>query len=548
MNFLSKLKQPYSLTVGKIAVCVFFAFFLFIGFISTGSYGQPWDEQDEMDILRMNLWEYAQNLGMDEAAFEERAQSAALTISTLVPISQSIEQDHGISVFYPLAGVVMDSDMTEYTRMIIWHLYCWVIFTFGAYALYACCRALGLSRFIGLLAACFLLITPRFFAEGHYNNKDIALMTLTLCTLWQGLALMKKPTYLRGLCFALVGAFAANTKVVGFAIWGLCGIFVVIRQIIHRSFTMKTLSIGLVTLLSFFAFYALLTPALWADPLAFIDYLVRNAMAFQRWQNYILFRGIVYDLTQTTLARYYLPYMIIATTPFWLLGAIAIGQIAAVISISKKDVQKEKLDQKLGLLLTTVLWLLPLAFALVTKTTVYNGWRHFYFIYGPMLLLAAFGVSALWRVLFNHHIVMQCITAVLIFCMATTSIGIATQHPYQYTYYQALSPFNQADYLELDYWNLSATNALHMLADEVQGDIRIGYTDIWSQNALKHGIFTLPEDLAQRFIITDTDAEYLLENPTYSNFSGFTPSANMESLIDIVAYKQCIMRIYEITP
>ena len=43
----------------KIAVCLFFAAFLTLGLVTAADYGQPWDEQDEMDILRMNLWEYA---------------------------------------------------------------------------------------------------------------------------------------------------------------------------------------------------------------------------------------------------------------------------------------------------------------------------------------------------------------------------------------------------------------------------------------------------------------------------------------------------------
>lgn len=545
MNSSIKSEPSRSFTIGKVSVCVFFAFFLILGFLSMEGYGQPWDEQDEMDILRMNLWEYTRALGMDESAFVSRAQSADLTINALTPISQSIEQDHGISVFYPMAGVVMNGSMPEHTRMILWHMYCWAIFTLGAYALYACCRLIGLSHFLGLLAATILLISPRFFAEGHYNNKDIALMSLTLCTLWQGISLMKKPSYPRALCFAFAGALAANTKVVGFAIWGLCGIFVLIRQIINRSFTRKTLMIGLLTAVSFFVFYALLTPALWADPSAFISYLVGNALAFQRWQNYILFRGTVFDLTQTTLPRYYLPYMIWVTTPIWILITIAIGQISAVVSVCKKNALVQRLDQNLSLILITLLWVLPLAFAVATGTTVYNGWRHFYFLYGPMILLAAYGVSTVWRKLYDHRILMQCLTALLIFSMVTTAIGISTQHPYQYAYYQSIVLAQGSDYLELDHWNVSATNALRKLAQQVDGNIQIGYSDLWSQNALEHAVFTLPEDEAARFTVVDGDAKYILENPTYSNFSGFEPTDTMEPIVTIISSKQPIMRIYE---
>ena len=45
------------------AVCAFFAVFLALGLLTAADYGPSWDEQTEMDILRMNLWEYARVLG-----------------------------------------------------------------------------------------------------------------------------------------------------------------------------------------------------------------------------------------------------------------------------------------------------------------------------------------------------------------------------------------------------------------------------------------------------------------------------------------------------
>ena len=92
------------------AVVLFFAAFLLFGLFTAADYGAPWDEQDEMDILRMNLWEYARAFGLDESAFEKRAALGSdLTISVLTPISESIEQDHGIAAFYPMVGVVMSN-------------------------------------------------------------------------------------------------------------------------------------------------------------------------------------------------------------------------------------------------------------------------------------------------------------------------------------------------------------------------------------------------------------------------------------------------------
>ena len=116
----------------RLAVLAFFMAFWLLGLLTAGDYGPCWDEQDEMDILRMNLWEYARALHLEESAFEKRAREGnGLTISALTPISQSIEQDHGIAAFYPLAGVVMSESLSENARSLWWHMGCWTLFTLG---------------------------------------------------------------------------------------------------------------------------------------------------------------------------------------------------------------------------------------------------------------------------------------------------------------------------------------------------------------------------------------------------------------------------------
>ena len=511
-------------TFPRWAVGLYFAAFLLLGLLTAADYGAPWDEQDEMDILRMNLWEYARALGVDESAFEKRAALGGdLTISVLTPISESIEQDHGIAAFYPMAGVVMSESLTEAQRSAIWHTWCWCIFTLGAFALYGVCRQLGMERGMALIAPLMLLLSPQFFAHGHFNNKDIALMALAACVLWQALRLMKNPTFAAGIVFSFFGALAANTKVVGVALWGLCALFVLIAQIHNRRMNSRVWAVAAVTLVSFAGFYALLTPALWGNPAAFIRYLVVNALGFQRWQNLILFRGAVFNLRQNRLPIYYLPYMVLATTPVWLLVLMAIGTMKAAI-------RKPRLD----LWLVLLIWTLPLGFAVMTRTTVYNGWRHFYFIYGPMLVLAAWAISRMPK--------KKWLTVVLAVCLLGSAVDLAVNHPYQQTYYQPLVRLRGEDYNELDYWNVSARDALEALADNTQGELSIAPADLWTEDALQKGLLLLNEKTAQRFTVAE-DAQYVLLNPTYQNFSGYEPVG--DPVVELKAYGQSIMQIYE---
>lgn len=528
------------------AVCAFFAVFLALGLVTAGDYGPSWDEQTEMDILRMNLWEYARVLGLDESRFETlAARQGPLSIETLRPISQSIEQDHGTAAFYPFGWVVLDLSLTGAQQSALWHMACWAVFTLGGFALYAALRQMGLSRGWALLGPVCLLLTPPFFAHGHFNNKDIALFSLSLCGLWQALALARRPGFARGVCFALCGALAANTKVAGLALWGLCALYVLIRLLMERRMTPRVWGVAGVTVLSFAALYALLTPALWADPAAFFGYLLSNAVAFQRWNGYVLFRGSVFDTTSQPLPWYYLPYMMLATTPLWVLLLCAAGTAAALWTGARRLRARDA--SGLVPLLAALLWLLPLAFAVLTGTRIYNGWRHFYFLYGPMLALAVLGARGLWT--HTRGAKRRAFAALLGLCMALTGVGIATQHPYQYAYYQPLVQLRGTDYNELDYWNVSARDALVRLAEAYEGELTVEPADLWSDYALQRSLDVLPEDLAGRFICLPEGggARFVLSNPTYACFSGFSPGADMAECVTLSAYGYPIMILYERT-
>ena len=516
----------------RLVAAVFFVAFWLLGLLTAADYGPGWDEQDEMDILRMNLWEYARQLHLDESAFERRAQTEGLTISALTPISQSMEQDHGVAALYPLAGAVMSESISEGTRSLLWHMACWTLFTLGALALYASAREMGLGPLWALPGPVMLLLSPRFFAQGHFNNKDIVFMALALCLLWTALRLMQKPTVPRGLLFALAGAYASNTKVAGMALFGLCGLMVILHLALQKRLNRRVWAVGGTAFAAFIILYALLTPALWQSPIAFVRYLITNALSFQRWSNWVLFRGTVFKLAQQSLPWYYLPYMILSTTPLWALLLITVGAVWALRRILFRRDMKA--------LLVLLMAFLPLAFAVLTRTTVYNGWRHFYFLYGPMLLLAVCGLHGLIRA--AKPLPRRLLTGGLALCMALTGVGLITQHPHQQAYYQPLVQLKGTDYNELDYWNVSVREGLAQLAEQTEGTIRISGCDLWADDGLAKAVLALPAALQSRFEIVESGGDYVLVNPTYALFSGYQTDAS--PVVTLSSYGQPILNIY----
>ena len=610
------------------AVGAFFALFLLLGLLTAGDYGPCWDETDEMDILRMNLWEYARVLRLDETPFEALStEEHPLTISRLTPISESIEQDHGIALFYPMAGVVMNPNLSEENRSLYWHMACWCVMTLGAAALYGFLREIGFSRLWALAGPMLILLTPRFFAEGHYNNKDIALFSMTLCILYASIRLMKRPTFPRAVLCGIVGAFLFNIKVAGLAIWGLCMLSVLLAQIVQKRVNGKVVGIGACALLTFLAGYALLTPALWQNPLAFGKYLVTNALSFTRWENYLLFRGTVFDYTHQQQPWYYLPYMLLATTPIWILLVSALGAVIGAVGVflpvaakpanpdlkenptgsaklanlvcqnsltgmtkpagfdlqdglsgtatlanpdfqdnptgtakpanpASKDNPNElakpadsvcldnlnEVEKRITGLWILLLFFLPLLFAICTRTRVYNGWRHFYFLYAPMLVGAACGLRWLCTRPFKKW-PRRVVAVVLCLCALGSGSGILTQQPFQYAYYNAAARLDQQN--ELDYWNVSARSALRKLLSLREGSWTVAPCDLWTQDALNKAINALSPEEQRRLILADSPqaAEAVLVNPTYALLGGYTSPESAETLVELQSYGQTIMRV-----
>jgi len=533
-----------SQTVQKSLVALFFLALLLIGLATGMDYGTPWDETGEMNILRMALMEYAQLIPLDTP------YSQALTAMQVQPISLSVERDHGICLYYPLFFAVCNPAMTPHALSALWRALTWLIFVAGAYALYALCRQMGLSRGMACLGVLMLTLSPRIFADAHYNNKDIALLSTVLLVLWQAVRLSQKPTLKRGLAFAAVAALCMGTRVIGVAVCGLCGLFIVLRLRLNRQTDWKVWRTALWTVLASVAFYALLTPALLSDPLGFTVYLLKNAIGFSRWHGTLLYWG---NLISTAIERppfHYLPVMIAITTPVWALALLLVGQVFAVGSIHRTKWKGLQQNEGFLVALATLLWLAPLLAAIFTRALVYNGWRHLYFIYGPMVLLMVYGWNRLWQKLPKRGQKQRIAALALTLCLGAQAVGIALNHPFEYAYYNLLVPRDGLSArFELDYWNVSCVNALQQLLAQAGPDetVRVAACDGNTESGLSMAAYTLNDARVQ--IVPYDEAQlsgtFVMVNITYAQIAGYRVPSGLRPVVTLTSYGVPITVIYE---
>ncbi len=510
-----------------------------VGLITAVDYGMSLDGPSEQVILQENLKEYAALL-----FGEDSSQVQGYTEAGIQSITQSIEMDHGQAAYYPAAPLLKLKDSNPYLFNILWHMVTWLWFMVGVASVYAIARSLGMSKFIAFATALLLYLSPRFFAEGHYNNKDIVLLALSLWTIAAGIRFLQKPTVPRGLLFALAGALAANIRIVGFFVFGVMGITAILKLAVRRELTKQAWGSGIAAILGFVGIYTLLTPAFLVNPSEFITHILSNTTAFSRWTGVVIFKGVVYDPTAgLPLPHSYLPTMIALTVPVAVLVLAAVGGVYAVVLCIKKDRRRPVL------LALMVLWIVPVAYAVFARPLMYNGWRHFYFLYGPIVIMAGFGLLLIGKLLSGSRMGKVAGTAALVLVLLWQGLGIACNYPYEYAYYNELADNAQTDF-ELDYWEVSTLNAVRQLADSSERNqelpLVIGGGDHMSEFSLLQCVDMLPNAIRDSVTVTqEADPPYIFSNTTYAQIYSQWPQDDYKVLFTIESYGNVICTMYE---
>ncbi len=497
----------------RCIIVILFVVMAAVGLLVTPDYGMPWDEQTEIRVLGTNVREY---IGLVLGADAKPVQSS--TGLEFLDASENVDIDHGQSVYYPFAPALFADYGIDGARtlMLLWHGYTFLVFMTGVLAIYFIASYLSKDWKYGLVASLLLYLSPRFFAESHYNNKDIMAMVMILWCLWFAIRFIEKKTVGAALLFALFGALATNMRITGLAFFGLCGVLYLVTLFVRREWSVKTFLMGLLAVVAFVSFYAALTPGLWKDPAKFIGYVYSRSSNFSDWPGYVFYMG----LAQRPVPWHYIPVMIAITTPLLLLALMLFGNVAA-LAVPFRIKAKELFagEGKYYLMLFVFVWVF-LGFAMITRPILYDNWRHFYFLYGILLLLAVYGLKTLvellkgkWKWLAVGAVGTQ-ILAMLVM--------VILSHPFQFVYYNALAGGNPGAKYDLDYWNVSQAQTLMKLIDTVDSDeqIKVTAADWYTGDGLEKAYNILPESYKSRMRLIFVGyyniargADYLMINP-----------------------------------
>jgi hypothetical protein len=233
------------------------------------------------------------------------------------------------------------------------------------------------------------------------------------------------------LMHAFVSAIAIDIRLPG-----LLGIVLTITLLIFENYHLKEKSwknlLGLITLYlttSIF-FIILFWPALWKNP--FTNFIVfYKSMSHYHWSKDLLYMGQWFSPYHNSLPWHYLPVWIAISTPI----CTTLLFMTGIISFLNKPIAYTlDLRGNRFFIIALVWFFAPLLSIILLHSTLYNGWRHVFFIYPVLILIALKGfcwIKEKWGSLL--------ITTAVAFNIATTTIFLIYSHPYQMLYFNQLA-------------------------------------------------------------------------------------------------------------
>lgn len=531
---------------------------LILGILLVRDYGIWYDENVEIDIARMNLKEYVRVICGEESSIFRFMDDK------IGDLMNSVEIDHGEALVYPAAAVVSVLREVGHADWGMWfyHYYLWCWFVAALICIYFMGKYLTGKRRWGIVAAAMLFLHPRFFAGAFFNNKDVLMLSATAVCMWFGTRFVETKTWKWSVIWGISAAFCTNLRVVGGLYAVLFGGLYLIEYLRDGWKDWKRLGMGLAAAGSALAAFILITPATWPSLMEYLTYTLTNAAGFSRWDNWVLYAGELYRYTVRPLPWHYILWMIVITAPVGFVAAMAVGQINLVKLIGdawkNKNWKAEKV--KYGILFALIIWM-PMLVYMIKGSNVYNGWRHFYFIYPALIFLSVMGMEALERHIRKKEILWGLTAVQGVFCIYLLIAG----HPLQYVYYNFLAGNDVEQNYEVDTGVVAFQYGLKQILNRDDSDaILISSDNIMSYYGIKMAWEVLPHDEKARIQIAEPEteacaqADYHVYNHTrmvmdtmiYENGLDenkyWEPKENYEHFLTVESYGMDVLDIYKL--
>lgn len=384
---------------------------------------------------------------------------------------------------------------------------------------------LGLKFFkrhwAALLCSVIFVASPRIFAESFYNSKDLVMLYFCIIATYTAFLFVERQTLFLAFIHAAVCGFATDIRIMGLLL-PLGTLYLYLMQKDKKA-------TPLLMFVSYTLFFTIaFWPILWINPIYHFMEALKQMSHFPT-PSTSLYMGKFVDGQH--LPWHYLPVWIAITTPFLYVVFFLIGLFFAVKN------SFIKFSSTLPFQFSLYMFATPITAVIILNSTVYDSYRHIYFVYPFLLLIAVYGFIQLIEAIKKKWVV-KLISYSAAISILFVFVFMIINHPFQNVYFSFLAGKNNRQNFELDYWGLSYRQGLeYVLANDKSKQINIA-ADL-GECALN--FYIIPIEDRKRLVWQDDQkfADYYLMNfryhPTDYNFG--------QSVFQIKVGKEKIMEV-----
>ncbi|NQU73442.1 MAG: glycosyltransferase family 39 protein [Candidatus Omnitrophica bacterium] len=390
------------------------------------------------------------------------------------------------------------------------HLLTFLVFYLGVFFFYLLCKFHFKSWKMGILGSLFLILHPRIFSHSFYNSVDIPFLSFYILGTYTLIRYLEKKTYPRAIFHALACAILINIRAVGVILPLSTFIFLAmdtIRFRKHKEEIRKIVKTALLYTLLLTGLVFLFCPLLWKNPIGNFFEILNRTAKFQRAD------------TSPAVWNYHLKWIGL-TTPLLYSLCFFIGLLLSIKDIFRSPIKF--FHQNRTILIALFLLFVPLILPHIYKTSLYDGWRHHYFIYPIFLIFSLTGVAALFRLAktkfhgWSYKFINTVFILIIVISLKNTVQFMVKYHPHQYVYANILAGRDMGGVKArdaLDYWGLSYRKGLEYILKTDKSDkikVCLGYG--------RNNIPILPANDRKRLVFVKTmdKADYFLGNYKHS--------------------------------
>jgi Dolichyl-phosphate-mannose-protein mannosyltransferase len=517
----------------RLLTLVVFAAVLLVGVAVHRDYGLSFDEPTQREIGAVTLKHLVQRFGLPLTLPGDLADIPAM--------EEYRDSEYGIAFETPLVALealfgIADSRDVYRFRHLMTFLFCLA----GAYALYCLAYRRFGSRAVALLGVVLLYASPRMFAESFYNDKDAVFMAAFAIATNSMVAFVLRPGLRTALLHALTTALAIDIRIAAI-ILPAATVAILCARLLRRDEGLRCLP----WLAAYFAAATVvvvaLWPWLWADIAGNFAIALASASKF-RFDNEQLYMGTI--VRSTHLPWHYVPVWIAVTTPILQVGLFVVGVFAIARQVAASRLRLWRNDQELQDLVFLALFSLPILAVIALDAVLYNGWRHLYFVFPPLLLVALRGGVALWQAIdtrTGHRLLLAGLAAALL----TTASWMWRAHPFQNVYFSVLAGDNVMTRFEGDYWGLGNQRALEYLLEHDKSP-SIAFKE-GNYIVMANSIVMLPPEQRARVHETEDETPHYAVTSlpeTRAPLFNVAYQHNYDHVWDLVVAGEVILRIY----